>query len=172
MPSFPRGRALLPRQTDAYPSPRMKTAALTLLLLLMLAPRLAGAMLPHGLACAGMAAADAAATSVHQGHELSANTAPVDDHAGHHQMMAAPAESEASVDASNHSAHHADAGAGDSAHDCQHCGQCDDHCSALLLTALPRQTEPQASRLLLTSTGAAVRGFGHDLNRPPRTASL
>lgn len=167
----------------------MKTAALTLLLLLMLAPRLAGAMLPHGLACAGMASADATANgaSAHQGHELRAdtesvdtrlvntrpiNTTLVDDHAGHHQMMSATAESEANVDATNHSAHHTDADAGDNARDCQHCGQCDDLCSAVLLTALPRQTEPQASRLLLTSTGAAVRGFGHDLNRPPRTASL
>lgn len=154
----------------------MRTVALTLLLLLMLAPRLAGAMLPHALACADMANATATAASAHQGHDMSASTALADPHAGHHQMMATTADSDSDSRSStvhtDHAAQLADANAGDSAHDCQHCGQCDDHCSALLLTALPRQTEPQASRLLRTNTGAAVRGFGHDLNRPPRTTSL
>lgn len=147
----------------------MRTVTLTLLLLLMLAPRLAGAMLPHGLACAGMAATEA---SAHQGHEMPAGMAMGDEHAGHHQMMASESESDSTTDHTNHAAPLADASAGDSSHDCQHCGQCDDHCSALLLTALPRQTEPQANRVLRPSTGAAVRGFGLDLNRPPRTASL
>ncbi|MFZ5844799.1 MAG: hypothetical protein ACOY3E_18100 [Pseudomonadota bacterium] len=135
--------------------------ALILLLLAMLAPRLSAA-LPHALACAGPGGAAVAMQEAdgdeHTKHRNSDHHGTHAEHASHHNAMA--------------TAEPVDADAAEASGDCQHCGQCDEHCSAVVLTALPQQqASPGAEHLVSTNAGQRT-GFSHDLNRPPRTTSL
>lgn len=143
----------------------MRTSALILLLIVMLAPRLSAA-LPHALACAGTATGTPAVTSLSAAAHADTMAA---GHHDHHQMMAAEHDSTASEH------QHGDVSVPDSnntEHNCQHCGQCDEHCSAVVLTALPQQhVRPGAEHPLSANAGQRA-GFSLDLNRPPRTYSL
>ncbi|HEX4911774.1 MAG TPA: hypothetical protein VFV64_13540 [Permianibacter sp.] len=153
----------------------MRTSALILLLIAMLAPRLTAA-LPHALVCASTGSPAVTSTSVAADH---ADAMPGAHH-GHHQMMMAADDSGMAASPHSHHApqqiqpHHADAPA-DSANagqDCQHCGQCDEHCSAVVVTALPQQQARPGAEHPLSANAGQRAGFSHDLNRPPRTASL
>lgn len=155
------------RQNRRVSLPLMRTSALILLLLAMLAPRLSAA-LPHALACAGPGAATVSLPAddgdEHSAHAKHAEHKSSDHHGGH----------------AEHSSHHGamaaadpvDADATDAGGDCQHCGQCDEHCSAVVLTALPQQQASPGAEHLLSANSGQRAGFSHDLNRPPRTPSL
>ena len=159
----------------------MRTSALILLLIAMLAPRLTAA-LPHALACADNPAMAAASQSAASSH---ADAMPASaGHHDHHQMMMAVDENrmaehqhphqEHAYQNHQHSQNSADtpAGSDDAGQDCQHCGQCDEHCSAVVITALPlQQARPGAEHPLSANAGQRT-GFSHDLNRPPRTTSV
>jgi len=139
----------------------MRTSALILLLLAMLAPRLSAA-LPHALACAGPGAAAVSLPAddgdEHAKHKNSDHHGGHAEHSSHHSAMAA--------------AEPVDAVTTEASGDCQHCGQCDEHCSAVVLTALPQQQASPGAEHLLTANSGQRAGFSHDLNRPPRTTSL
>ncbi|MFN4291996.1 MAG: hypothetical protein ACK4E7_14120 [Permianibacter sp.] len=140
----------------------MRTSALILLLLAMLAPRLSAA-LPHALACAGQGGT-AVAMQTGDGDPHAEHTKISGHHGGH----------------AEHSSHHSamtaadpvDADATEASGDCQHCGQCDEHCSAVVLTALPQQQASPGAEHLVSANAGQRAGFSHDLNRPPRTSSL
>ena len=179
---LPTWQGLAPQQNRRVSFSPMKAPALILLLLLMLAPRLNAAM-PHALACASPAAAGmTAVVGEHSQHA----PATADHHGGHHEHEPHHA---AGTTANAHTGHPAPADLAQTdlaqtafaqaespdtndADNCQHCGQCEEHCSALLVISVLSQNPPQISGLQLSNTGDQRAGFSHDLNRPPRTSSL
>lgn len=150
----------------------MRTPALILLLLLMLAPRL-NAALPHALACADPRSAPAGAVVAVDHHNqqmmsmaaTDVGTGDTGDHHHHHSSSAISKSTNASALADGSDKDKSES-------NCQHCGQCEEHCSAVLITALPQQqARPGAEHLICANAGRRA-GFSYDLSRPPRTPSL
>ncbi len=156
----------------------MKTPVL-ILLLLMLMPRLNAA--PHALACApALAAAGAVATAAAAGAAVSTDAQATP--AGHHHGAHPGHDSMAAADVLeiapaghhyNHAAGQTDASTATASAtgntDCEHCNQCEQHCSAVLPTDLPRQLTHHSRDILLALTPHTLTGFASSLNRPPRT---
>lgn len=148
----------------------MRTPAVILLLLVMLAPRLLGAALPHELACAGMKphgampARTMSSAGMHASHEQPALHAHSDMHS-HHQMLMADNDSTENIAKPVQDHHQGNNDAGN----CQHCGDCDDHCNAVLLTALPRLNLLYSPTPLVALIALQPISRQNDLNRPPRT---
>ncbi len=139
----------------------MKTPTLILLLLLLLAPRL-NASLPHALACMGAADTSDNSVSTQQDATAGHNTASTAHHGGHHEHE--PHHNAAPVTAADVTADAEDGS------DCQHCGMCEEHCSAVVLNTLVQHNTLQVHDLLISVTADQRAGFPLALNRPPRTS--
>ncbi len=172
--------------------PVMKSSALILLLLMMLAPRLGAA--PHALACApALAQAGSVALAAtgepaahHHGNSALAHV----HHASGEQGSLAAASEPQQAHHSNHNNNHNDNNSHHGMHDgtaetsadtisdastgdnCKHCNQCEQHCSAVIPVELPRQLIGASHEPVLAQTPSLLAGFASSLNRPPRTSSI
>lgn len=155
----------------------MRNTALILLLLMLLAPRL-GAAMPHALACADLAPAEAAVSTrqepAHAHHQASPEQAN-GHHGGHHEHSPHHGQKLAADDIKSNSNYDSTSSDNNSSNssdndgDCRHCGQCDEHCSAIVLSAVSLPGKLHVSDRLVSNAAEQRAGIANDLNRPPRT---